>query len=66
MNGSKTCYADKTVVVMALIDANGGQCPQCGSECGLKYPRGLEPYCEDCGWPDSDFDKEGDALGANK
>ena len=34
-------------------------CPQCGSSTGVKYPRGLEPYCEDCGWPDSDFDEEG-------
>ena len=31
-------------------------CPQCNSRVGMKYPRGLDIYCEDCGWPDSDFD----------
>ncbi len=31
------------------------RCPQCNSWEGLKFPRGLEPYCEDCGWPDEDF-----------
>lgn len=39
-----------------------GNCTQCNSETGLKYPNGSEPYCEDCGWPDSDFDKEGEAM----
>ena len=32
-------------------------CPRCGSPTGYKYPRGLTPYCEDCGYPDEDFDK---------
>ena len=31
-----------------------GICPQCGEL--LVYPRGDTPYCEDCGWPDEDFD----------
>jgi ParB family transcriptional regulator, chromosome partitioning protein len=30
-------------------------CSQCGSETGIKIPRGDTPYCEDCGWPDEDF-----------
>jgi len=30
-----------------------GKCPVCKSL--LVYPRGDEPYCEDCGWPDEDF-----------
>ena len=29
-----------------------GLCPHCKSDTGLKYPRGLKVYCEDCGWPD--------------
>lgn len=33
-------------------------CPQCNSWIGLKYPRDSKCYCEDCGWPDEDFDKE--------
>lgn len=35
-----------------------GRCLQCGSATGVKEPRGLEPYCEDCGWPDEDFGEE--------
>ena len=31
-------------------------CPQCNSPTGIKYPRGYPKYCEDCGWPDEDFD----------
>ena len=31
-------------------------CPQCGSDTGIKMPTGCDPYCEDCGYPDSDFD----------
>ena len=34
-----------------------GLCPQCQSDTGLKYPRGMGVYCEDCGWPEEDFDK---------
>lgn len=30
-------------------------CPQCKSDIGLKYPRDLPVYCEDCGWPDEYF-----------
>lgn len=30
-------------------------CPQCHSVSGIKMPRGLPIYCEDCGWPDEDF-----------
>lgn len=33
-----------------------GVCPQCGEL--LVYPSGDSPYCEDCGWPDEDFDNE--------
>ena len=29
-------------------------CPQCKSGTGIKIPRGLPIYCEDCGWPDDD------------
>ena len=34
-----------------------GRCPNptCDSGTGMKYPRGLDPYCEDCGYPDDDF-----------
>lgn len=32
-----------------------GICPQCGEL--LVYPRGEDPYCEDCGWPDEDFNE---------
>ena len=35
-----------------------GDCPQCGSDTGVKYPRVGSPYCEDCGWPDDDFGQE--------
>ena len=31
----------------------GGDCPQCGGP--LVEPRGGEPYCEDCGYPDEDL-----------
>ena len=29
------------------------KCPTCREL--LVFPRGHKPYCEDCGWPDSDF-----------
>lgn len=45
------------VPILKNVDA----CPQCGSTTGVKYPRGLNAYCEDCGWPDSDFGKEGNS-----
>lgn len=32
-------------------------CPQCKSVTGLKFPRNDNFYCEDCGWPDEDFNK---------
>jgi uncharacterized OB-fold protein len=32
------------------------RCPQCGEL--LVFPKGEEPYCEDCGWPDEDYDDE--------
>lgn len=32
-----------------------GYCPQCQSDTGIKIPRGMDAYCEDCGWPDEDF-----------
>jgi len=28
-------------------------CPTCKE--ALVFPRGHNPYCEDCGWPDEDF-----------
>jgi hypothetical protein len=31
-------------------------CPTCNES--LVFPNGLEPYCEECGWPDSDFNGE--------
>ena len=37
------------------IVVDDGICPQCGEL--LVYPRGGKPYCEDCGWPDEDFDE---------
>ena len=33
-------------------------CPQCGSDTGIKIPRSDDPYCEDCGYPDEDFEEE--------
>lgn len=33
-----------------------GSCPRCKSATGLKVPRELGIYCEDCGWPDEDFE----------
>lgn len=36
-----------------------GFCPQCQSDTGVKIPQGAPAYCEDCGWPDGDFDNEG-------
>lgn len=42
----------KAIEQRVLADA---RCPQCNSWEGLKFPRGLGPYCEDCGWPDDDF-----------
>lgn len=44
--------------VPAQSDDNGA-CPQCGEM--LVFPRGGIAYCEDCGWPDEDYndhDKE--------
>lgn len=35
-----------------------GYCPQYQSETGIKIPRGMAAYCEDCGWPDGDFGEE--------
>jgi uncharacterized OB-fold protein len=34
-------------------DISDGRCPECGEL--LVYPRGDDPYCEECGWPDEDF-----------
>lgn len=31
-------------------------CPCCGEH--LIFPKGNYSYCEDCGWPDEDFDGE--------
>lgn len=33
----------------------GGTCPQCDSDTGVKIPREGGVYCEDCGWPETDF-----------
>ena len=33
-------------------------CPQC-KEDSVVYPNGGEPYCEDCGWPQEDFNRPG-------
>lgn len=38
----------------AAVDS--GVCPQCGES--LVYPRNDTAYCEECGWPDSDFAEE--------
>ena len=40
----------------------GDPCPQCKDELGVVYPREDTPYCENCGWPESDFDKEGEGM----
>jgi hypothetical protein len=32
--------------------------PRCKSDIGIKWPRGYQPYCEDCGWPHEDFEAE--------
>lgn len=31
-------------------------CPQC-TVGDIKIPNGYDIYCEDCGWPDEDFDE---------
>jgi hypothetical protein len=31
------------------------RCPRCKEL--LVHPRGLPSYCEECGWPDEDFDE---------
>lgn len=38
------------------VNSTVGCCPQCKSKAGVKIPRDSSPYCEDCGWPDEDFD----------
>ena len=43
---------------MIVVGDKEGNCIQCGSETGVKYPREEEPYCEDCGYPDEDFVEE--------
>jgi len=35
------------------IAVENGICPQCGDL--LIYPRGDTPYCEECGYPDENF-----------
>jgi hypothetical protein len=45
------------------LDANGCRiCPQCDSSIGVIVDRVVGAYCEDCGWPDSDFDEEGKQM----
>lgn len=39
-------------------EEDDGACTQCGSITGLKFPRGLPAYCEDCGWPDDNFGED--------
>jgi len=39
---------------MSDSDKVSPNCPQCGEL--LVFPRGDDAYCEDCGWPDEDFD----------
>lgn len=54
-------YADKVwQTILEGEDANldNSKCPRCGSWEGLKFPRGLETYCEDCGWPGEEFGSE--------
>ena len=34
------------------VEEKASKCPQCGA--AKIYPRGNEPYCEECGWPDED------------
>jgi hypothetical protein len=38
-----------------------GKCPQCGD--GAVFPRGLEPYCEECGWPEENLPENSEAEG---
>jgi hypothetical protein len=46
----------------ALLQAlEQNSCPQCSSDTGVKYPRNDIAYCEDCGWPDEDFDEAQEA-----
>ena len=50
--GILTSWPKGTVMVKS-VKLTREVCPQCGSWEGLKWPR---KYCEDCGWPDEDFD----------
>jgi len=53
--GESLLPKDKTVDIPK--DFKEGDCPQCGSKTGIKIPANHDPYCEDCGWPDEDFDE---------
>jgi len=44
--------------VSTYLEMYGNKCPRCKSDTGLKWPKGDQPYCEDCGWPHEDFDAE--------
>jgi len=57
------CNPEKLVLACPMYEAMNKQskkqvCPQCGEL--LVFPKGDEPYCEDCGWPDEDFDEPND------
>jgi uncharacterized Zn finger protein len=58
IQAADTALADKDAEIARLkgILEKNYICPQCGSVEGVKIPRGLPAYCEDCGWPDEDFD----------
>lgn len=43
-----TTFIDKTIYL----------CPQCKLD-SVCFPRNGQPYCENCGWPDKDFDRPG-------
>jgi hypothetical protein len=50
----KDCAAHCSCENATNID---GCCPQCKSKTGVKIIRNGDIYCEDCGWPDENFDE---------
>jgi len=37
-------------------------CPQCDSDTGMKYPRYNTPYCEECGYPEDNWEPAPDCV----
>lgn len=54
----QTAKPDERPLDLGVMRDDLERCPQCNSWEGLKFPRGLEAYCEDCGWPNEDFGED--------